>query len=949
MSDINVFVSALITILVSLIVFRTNKNNQDLASTISKIAPYIVTAIIPFALSIIDKVAELSLVKTFYNNFFGVNAYIDLQVFSISLIAAIYIILMALVWIIRKIISRSKPFETNINKSLKKELQSPEYRDFIKKCKHNLDMIDESTGWKNNSGKYVKLNVDVNILINGKEKNGKKELINAILNGRYKDNIIKIIGDPGSGKSVSLRELYRQILNKTAKNGRIPVYINMNSWVKTWKGEIPTQEDFERYIKETMLASCSINSKKFVNENFNKITINHGWFFILDSFDEIPFLTSSTQNSELVNAVSLILYNFLDEVGGGIVASRPNLTPSSSFSAKTILEINAFDDIKIFQYLKRSMKLNNKELKDVFTQMPHILEAMKNPFYCSLIDGYYSTKGVFPHNLNELFDYTIKQRFENSNFSEKDLTTFCVYAADYMISSEQYLSEIPKKVLLDGIKKSRMNKNAKDILPQLIKMNILRNAKNGESVLFVHRRFQEYFYIKKVIEDNDSIESLSNTFLENCTDLDIAYLLVEIAPEETAKIFISKCCDTICDPKINYNASVLPETQRALNALYFLNIYCQNHKGSMLEERERVEEFVYSLIISPFTPVQVEILDMLFDFNDYNIHSLYLSNLKDVVTLKYLAYSLSLYNNYKNKIFTLLIGFKKKYLVKILNRGFYFGFDNKVTYSHALYNLKNENWWTKLKKMEYYWFILGIENRVYRLWLPFNLLVTFAPYLGWFLWYFLDTLHHDRIMNALKYVGFNETQNAFSYVAAILLFISFEFLTVFISLSNIEAKTILGLKNIKRRKILKFKIKSTTILSVLVCMIYIPIIVLSIVCIVYMVKYWFIVFIILIGIIYFIFLGMKHLYFYLSSKAKVRKTIATFNFYDINRTFLNKSLDKSLTNSDKIVILNYIKKHHIKFIGKWNEENERPLYGNERVDELLAELDMRDFNPHSRL
>jgi uridine kinase len=731
MSDTNI-ITAIISILICATVCFMNRNKQDLASTILKSAPYIAAAALPFVLSVLDKATELSLIKTPHSSLLGFNVHIDIKAFSMYLFAAIYVIPMVIVWAIRKVVSRSNPFETNINKSLKKELQSPEYRDYIKKCKHNLDMIDESTGWKNNSGKYVKLNVDVSITINGKEKNGKKELIDAILNGRYKDNIIKIIGEPGSGKSVSLRELYRQILNKTVKYGRIPVYINMNSWVKTWKGESPTQEDFERYIKETMLASCSINSKKFVNENFDKITINHGWFFILDSFDEIPFLTCTIQNSELVNGVSTILYNFLDEVGGGIVASRPHLTPTDSFLAKTVLEINAFDDIRIFRYLNKSMKLNKDVVKRVFTEMPNILEAMKNPFYCSLIDGYYSSNHAFPHNLNELFEYSVDNRIKNSDLPKEDLVEFCIYAANFMITSGQYLSEIPINKLLSEIKLSSMGKNASEIIQQLVQANIMRTANSDKSVLFVHRRFQEYFYIQKLIKNDEVIKAVSERFLDNCTDLDIAYLLVEIATDEKAKIFIDKCCETICDDKINYNASVLPETQRALNALFFLNIYCQNHRESMLEQRARVTQFIQKIIHEK------------------------INKCNDIITLKHIANSLLVYYPSCDVIFKSLSTNKQKSIIPQLLRRFYSKIMNKSDGFIIFSYLDKVPIFRIIFNFDYYWFILGLSNRKYSLWIVIKFAIIIIVFSCFFLFAYAAfnmTPVYEMLVN--KYEDFN--------------------------------------------------------------------------------------------------------------------------------------------------------------------------------------------------
>jgi Cdc6-like AAA superfamily ATPase len=61
-----------------------------------------------------------------------------------------------------------------------------------------------------------------------------------------------VIGDPGSGKSVALRELCRDLLEKTSQARLpLPVYLNLREWVPEtrWSKEHPpTEEDLRAFV-----------------------------------------------------------------------------------------------------------------------------------------------------------------------------------------------------------------------------------------------------------------------------------------------------------------------------------------------------------------------------------------------------------------------------------------------------------------------------------------------------------------------------------------------------------------------------------------------------------------------------------------------------------------------------------------------------------------------------
>src|ERR1051325_10129083 len=340
---------------------------------------------------------------------------------------------------------------------LETEFPEKQYKHLLKSfcgiLRDDLNKIDRETNWS--AEVFTPLDAEVEIRSRNKRLKRVTDLLRAIRSD-HKSRVFLVLGDPGSGKSVALRKLCRDLLSEVNATGRIPLYVNLREWEpeKRWtEHSPPTVEALYRFVFKNLIDRGDVFTKDFLDKYFKKMFEDGRLFIVLDSFDEIPSVMDVNESSWLIESLSETIYRFLAGAHNsrGILASRIFRKPTSAFNARTVLEIRPFTEIKIADALRKSLFYEEKLLRILFNERREFIAIGRNPFTAALIASYAKGHGnTLPQTQAQLYSSYIQERLaachEKIQARELDNQTIIECAtdiADAMLTTETLGLEAP--------------------------------------------------------------------------------------------------------------------------------------------------------------------------------------------------------------------------------------------------------------------------------------------------------------------------------------------------------------------------------------------------------------------------------------------------------------------------------------------------------------------------
>jgi hypothetical protein len=493
-------------------------------------------------------------------------------------------------------------------------LEEKDYRDqiegFCRCLERDLNNIDKDTEWSDQ--RFVPLQATVEIRSRKASSRGITDLLEA-LQKNHEQRYILLLGDPGSGKSVSLRKLARDLLSEVRRTRRIPVYVNLKDWRTpvVWSREnIPSPDvvgnDLCEWIRKDLRRRLDSYGEQFLNRYFDPMMKGGHFFFILDSFDEIAILLDVPEQHELVRKVSQGIAQFLGGMhhSRGVLASRLFRKPTTEFDAPCELEIRPLSDDRIERFArKRFAEAGFSER--LFAERPDLVAAARNPFTAALLVEYLdhhrdsaNAASSLPENRGGLFDHYLRRRLNQccSQMERPDLGEDELLGVLAVIANLMYETKKSFEVSSQDLPVQLIGAPTSDVLDGLAKARLLRiSAGSKRTVSFTHRRFAEYFIANRWI--GQSIPLPLEDIPTDSLWRDTLVLYCEIAPHAQVLEIASYCVRELQTNLLNDLPKSGKLWLRTLHTLRFFSEAFRSRPSALAQWENEVLLSIHKLVI----------------------------------------------------------------------------------------------------------------------------------------------------------------------------------------------------------------------------------------------------------------------------------------------------------------------------------------------------------------
>jgi len=461
----------------------------------------------------------------------------------------------------------------------------------------DLNKIDRETNWS--AEYFTPLDAEVEMQSGNKRLKKVTDLLTAIRSDR-KSKVFLVLGDPGSGKSVALRKLCRDLLKEMEKTGKVPLYINLREWAieAAWtETDPPTVQQLYDFVLRNLKERGDVFANDFLDRYFYAMFDHGRLFLVLDSFDEIPAVMDTDTSSWLIDKLSDVIYKFLAGANEsrGILASRIFRKPTHNFQAQTTLEIRPFTEAKIIETFQKSLLHESETLtRLLFKERLEFVPIARNPFTAALLVSYAKEhQNTLPATQAELYaDYIVRRlrmcqdRMKKLRLTEDGLIRRATDIAYLMFTTPECGLDVPLATLAQHFEGALQDELTILTYGRLGRMG----AGDEHRFSFAHRRFQEYFVAKRLLENPDGLTLDAIPTDSRWRDALVIYC--EVAPEAEARKIAEFCWSEISQiHEENLNMSD-PQYLRAIHSLRFLKDAFHSRHDYLVSFQDDLADFV---------------------------------------------------------------------------------------------------------------------------------------------------------------------------------------------------------------------------------------------------------------------------------------------------------------------------------------------------------------------
>ncbi len=490
----------------------------------------------------------------------------------VLLILAFAVITLNFFWYRQKIAPPSNVAPNEVDSQFNNSGYQTLRNEFCNYMVSQLDQYDRDVHWSDSD--YQPLEAEIEI-----ERQGalRPKVVNNLIRAIQNDHDSRaflLLGDPGSGKSVSLRRLCRELYAQVRSTGIVPVYVNLREWDGPAE---PSDQDVSSFVLRHLKFQSGRSGIRFLETWFEGMLDRGLFFFILDSFDEMPAVLDCDDASNRLQTISKGFDRFFNDLHHcrGVLSSRFFRQPRGFRGRR--LTIRPFSETQVRKAMRRWLLGQpvdaDQILLQLFREKPGFSSIVRNPFSADLVAQFLAhNPGQLPNSYFSVFEDYITRRLkeDTASLKELELAPDQVLSCATHIAWEMYRAD---DVGLDvEVNKLRQLVDDPGLERHLTALRISRLARLGgvriQRFSFAHRRLAEFFVVRKLIIQATAIPLSSIPADSRWRDCLVVYC--GIAPEANARSLAEFSWNTFRNAYALIKAGDLVASRPAIHCLRFL-------------------------------------------------------------------------------------------------------------------------------------------------------------------------------------------------------------------------------------------------------------------------------------------------------------------------------------------------------------------------------------------
>jgi hypothetical protein len=296
------------------------------------------------------------------------------------------------------------------------------------------------------------------------------------------------------------------------------VYVNLKELERS-QNQLVDRDLIKEFVLHALNRVNDRDVAEFVEDEFEDGLRKGYWFFLFDSFDEVPDILSSVETDTTIQAYAMAISDFLGGMNRcrGVLASRAFRGPRQlGWPRFRILPLTCVQRTTLIRRVGLRYAVSRELSQQLAAAGDDVKLMSANPMFLALLAERAKSGRPFPSNVRDVYETYIDTRLERDE--DRLMRRFGLGAAEVRSGAEQVafamaadegLGLSPSRAALaDSLKKLHLGMSYDlDVLLdalefiKLARSEALSQTGRGKTFTYAHRRFQEYFATSVVLRE----------------------------------------------------------------------------------------------------------------------------------------------------------------------------------------------------------------------------------------------------------------------------------------------------------------------------------------------------------------------------------------------------------------------------------------------------------------